>query len=449
MRVMIEFRLPGEVTRAVLEVPGKQKVKDVVGDLPGVELDPTYPPIALPRPVPLPDGDPLSLRPPLHFSYEPHQATVIVRGQISDDQLAERMAMLSAAHPRIVGVFSDPVIEPFPTCGSDAAVGTWEDVADAICSQDLHADELDGRGVAVAVVDFGVSADHLSRRRPYGDQHQLSLDTDRSWSPPSVHHTPGRTDIPHGTMCAFGALIGAPRAQLLDLALLRSELPTVDALTSDAVAAYDHLHRIMDVLPTEDEHALVISNSWGLYSPRWDLPPGHPGNYTDNLMHPLNRQIAALDDAGADILFAAGNCGTECKHEDCRWETRPIAGGNSHPQVLSVGGVNVHGDRTGYSSQGPGRLVTRKPDLCAYTHFLGSQAKSPDKPDTGTSTACPVAAGVVAALRTRWSPHRLTPERLRRMLQRTAADPTGWGFSEDYGYGVINVPEVLKLLQQH
>ncbi|MFD2353051.1 hypothetical protein ACFSTC_32830 [Nonomuraea ferruginea] len=79
--------------------------------------------------------------------------------------------------------------------------------------------------------------------------------------------------------------------------------------------------------------------------------------------------VASLDQAGADILFAAGNCGRDCPDGRCAFPERPITGANSHPRVLSIGGVNVRGERVGYSSQGPGRLAERKPDVCAYTHF--------------------------------------------------------------------------------
>lgn len=82
-----------------------------------------------------------------------------------------------------------------------------------------------------------------------------------------------------------------------------------------------------------------------------------------------------------------------------------ITGANAHPDVLTLAGCDIHDDRVGYSSQGPAipGMKRKKPDVTSYTHFLGSKAFGTGTPDSGTSTACPVAAGCVAAVRTRLS----------------------------------------------
>jgi hypothetical protein len=79
-----------------------------------------------------------------------------------------------------------------------------------------------------------------------------------------------------------------------------------------------------------------------------------------------------------------------------------------------------------------------KPDVTAYTHFLGSEI-DPGKPDSGISAACPVAAGCVAALRTKIRPLQVSPAFLFRILQistRQVGGPPGW--NQDYGFGIIN-----------
>ena len=184
-------------------------------------------------------------------------------------------------------------------------------------------------------------------------------------------------------------------------------------LLSDAVLAYSKLRTILNGMPVT-KRAMVISNSWGMFSPTWDFPPGHSGNYSDNANHPFNLIVASLEAAGADILFAAGNCGRDCPDSRCAFGAAPpICGANSHPAVLSVAGVDVNKARVGYSSQGPGRLNAKKPDIAIYTHFVGSLVYPEDG---GTSAACPVAAGVVAAIRSKYPVSKLSPLQLRSLI---------------------------------
>jgi subtilisin family serine protease len=446
MRVLIQLRPSPDLVAAVADPGQTATTADVADGLPGVELDPAFMPVALPRPVPAAGGDPLSLNQPLDFSLAAEDASVLVRGTISDDELASRVTMLSALRPDVVGIFSDPVIESSPTCGGDPPAGDWRDVERLMNVAGLHAEGLDGTGVALAVLDTGVNAAHTARQLGRG----VTLDADRCWSPPGVPGKPGEFEVDHGTMCAFDALIAAPQASLIDIPLLLSTRPggsALDGLLSDAVSAFAHLRTVLDAQPA-DTRALVVSNSWGSFSPEWDFPVGHPGNYSDSAAHPFNLMVAALERAGADVLFAAGNCGRQCPDGRCVYPDRPIVGANSHPKALSVGGIDVNGERVGYSSQGPGRLTARKPDVCAYTHFLGSKAFGEGAPDSGTSAATPVAAGLVAAVRTRWPSTRLSPAQLRALLRRTAEDRSEVGFDYDYGYGTVDPAGIIAALQR-
>ncbi|GIH96208.1 S8 family serine peptidase [Planobispora siamensis] len=446
MRVLIQLRPSAEIVAAVLDPGVTTTPADVADGLPGVVLDPSFTPVAVPRPVPPAGGDPLSMNQSMTFSLAAEDASVLVRGEIADDELAARLPLLSAYRRDVVGVFSDPVIEPNITCGGDPPVGDWHDVERLLDVGGLAEDGLDGAGVALAVLDTGINLEHVVRHLG----REAVLDKERSWMPGSVDGTPGAFEVDHGTMCAFDTLVAAPRATLLDLPVLLSRRQggsALDGLLSDAVAAFAHLRDVLTAQP-EESRALVVSNSWGSFSPRWDFPVGHPGNYSDNPAHPFNVIVASLEQDGADILFAAGNCGRDCRDGRCAYPDRPIVGANSHSRVLSVGGVDVRNERVGYSSQGPGRLSQRKPDLCAYTHFSGSKAFGDDAPDSGTSAACPVAAGVVAAVRTRWPATRLTPGQLRVLLRRTAEDRSTVGFDYDYGYGIVATKGIRDALRR-
>ena len=294
----------------------------------------------------------------------------------------------------------------------------------------------------LAIVDTGINAAHL---KTFGLP--AKINATKSWTPRGVTTKPGKHPVDHGTMCAFDASISAPEATFLDHALLLSQTegPTVMAgLLSDAIRSYAKLREVLDGM-SATRRALVVSNSWGMFDPSWDFPPGHPGNYSDNPRHPFNVIVASLEAAGADLLFAAGNCGRECADGRCRFARRPITGANSHGRVLSVAGVDTRRKRVGYSSQGPGRLATQKPDIAAYTHFTGSTVFAPD-PDSGTSAACPVLAGVVAAIRTKYPASKVSPASLRAFLAKTATDLGGQGFDYDHGWGLVDTAGLLAAL---
>ncbi|MER6736243.1 S8 family peptidase [Streptomyces puniciscabiei] len=446
MRVLIHMKPEPDLVAAVIDPARTVLPRDVAGELPGVELDHDYTPVPIPKPMPaVPGGDPLSLEQPLTFSMAPEHAGVLVRGQIHDFDNARRIAMLTVARPDVLQVAADSVIESTPTCGGDAPVGDWREVAGFFA--ELKSDSLNGTRVPLAIVDTGINLEFVSDKR---DGLAISLDAQNSWVPPGVTGQPGQFPVAHGSMCAFDTLIAAPDATLLDLPVLRSQRQgrtVMEGLLSDALAGYSHLLSFLEAMPQE-QRKLVVSNSWGSFSPQWDFPPGNLGNYSDNPAHPFNLLVTALEQAGADIVFAAGNCGRECPDARCTSTDRPIGGANSHPRVLCVGGVNTQRDRVGYSSQGPGRLSQRKPDICAFTHFSGSEAFGPGTPDSGTSAACPVAAGVVAAIRTQWSAASISPGELRTLLRRTADDRGAAGFDYDYGYGVVDVPGIMDALHR-
>jgi len=325
------------------------------------------------------------------FTYDarPDVSTYLIRGEVEDEAALNRLTEIVKQDPNGVGVFSDTQVSSCAAC-PDSPVGTHEDVANLLKTSTLHARGMDGSNVMVAIVDTGFNLEYLQ-------DHGVNpkFDAAHSWSPVS-DVIPGNAPVDHGTMCAFDVCIAAPNCTLLDYALLcsRAEGSSVmDGFLSDAVKAYSNL---LELLSTDEANKprVVVNNSWGMFHPEWDFPVGHPGNYSDNPDHPFNIITESLEIAGADILFAAGNCGSECPDGRCRGVTdRAIYGANSHRSVLCIGAVTTNKVRLGYSSQGPGRLDPDKPDVCAYSHFVGSGVYPADG---GTSAACPVASGVVA-----------------------------------------------------
>lgn len=378
-------------------------------------------------------------------SFAPEDRTLVTVAH-GDEKVAEKLM----AEPRVVGVYADIPIEPCIICPGSGPQGNTADIARLLCTPRLHSNGMDGSGVLLAIVDTGINRAHLASRGL-----TPSMDSGRSWVP-GAGMTPFDAPVGHGTMCAYDALIAAPRARLLDIQLLRSTVGGgFGGFLSDAVRAYAHLQTIM-MAPTRpgEARSLVVNNSWGMFHPSWDFPVGNPGNYSDNPNHPFNRSVAALEALGADILFAAGNCGANCPDGRCQGVTaNAIYGANGHSAVLCVAGVDTGKVRVGYSSQGPGRLSRNKPDICGFTHFSGSGVYAADG---GTSAACPVVAGLVAAIRSR-KPHQpgnpaVSPHAIRELVRSTAEDLGSAGFDFDHGFGVVNgcgivdrvVPPVIK-----
>jgi subtilisin family serine protease len=440
IRVLIQMRHTRELSAALTARKfSASTVSSIV--MPGLSLDEGYTTVKVPKRVPRERIGAMEVGRLFTYDARPEESTYLIRGEVADDATLNRLLEKVEQDPNGVGVFSDPRISASAVC-PPGPVGSHEDVANLLKTSTLASRGMDGSNVMVAIVDTGINIDHLKSRGK-----NPKFDAGKSWTPVESL-IPGNMPVDHGTMCAFDVCITAPNCTLIDFALLQSQAEgssVMDGFLSDAVKAYS---KLLEFLSTDEETKppLVVNNSWGMFHPSWDFPVGNPGNYSDNPDHPFNIIVESLEDAGADILFAAGNCGQECPDGRCQGVTnRPIYGANSHPSVLCVAGITINKVRLGYSSQGPGRLDNNKPDLSAYTHFKGSDVYSADG---GTSAACPVAAGVIAAIRSKYSQSNLTPAQLRNLLRRSAEDLGSVGFDYDCGFGLINVSGLIDSLEQ-
>ena len=383
----------------------------------GVTFDATYHPVQVWRRRGGGDDPPIASG--FNYGAAGSADTYAMRVEFDDADAIERLRR--DRNPEVVGVFADPTVTASPSayCG-EAAIGATADVARSLGVPALSRAGLTGAGVHVAVVDTGIDGTRI----PVAG----------GWAP-TPGYVPGSTAPTHGTMVAYDVRIAAPDAQILDYALLRSQAGTWGAFLSDAIAAFADLVERVNAAPGR----WVVNNSWGLFDRSSDAPIGSPENYSANPDHPFNQITGALVAAGADVFFAAGNCGADCPDGRCgTGDTGPgasIHGANSHPDAITVAAVTVTGRRLGYASQGPGALYSRKPDLAGFSHFKGSGIYPADG---GTSAASPVAAGVAAALRQRFATDRLAPAQLKGLLQRTARDLGAKGWDYDLGYGVID-----------
>jgi hypothetical protein len=407
----------------------------------GLKIDPSFAPMPMPPQVPEPTTPAASVAFAAAFALMGQAPeTYLVRGEMEEAAAAD-LAAATASNPDIVGIYADMAITTFPVCPGSPPQGTDQQVADLLGAPKLQGMGMDGTGVYVAVVDTGINLPWLNSKGK-----TPNFDAGHSFT--TLNGTPGNFPKNHGTMCAFDVCIAAPRCTLLDIAILNPMGQQFQGLLSDAVRAYGHLLNFLrSQIRPGGGASLVVTNSWGRFPSIPDFPPGSPSNYSDNPNHPFNRIVDTLESFGADILFAAGNCGPVCPDNRCNNITNDgIYGANSHPKVLSIGGVDVNGVIAGYSTNGPGRLDKEKPDVCSYTHFKGSDVYPADG---GTSAATPVAAGLVAAVRTKKpsDPQNpsASPQALRSAVTKTATHAGPAAFDYAYGWGIVNGSSLANL----
>jgi subtilisin family serine protease len=257
-------------------------------------------------------------------------------------------------------------------------------------------------------------------------------------------------------MLARNILDIAPEAVLWDLPLLPPRISNIAVFLSEAHAAFIAMLNDID----QRRGTWILVNAWAIFDRQTEVPFG---GYTENrptaaTLHPFTQEVADAVGHKRDVIFCAGNCGEFCPDKRCgaidRGAGRSIWGANSFYRVLTVGAARTDGAWIGYSSQGPGQPnlspptgpgFSKKPDLCAPSGFC--EDFDAHLLNAGTSAATGVAAGVVAALRSRWAPTVIQPELLYLILNATARQPLPpQGWNERFGNGILNVPGALAIL---
>ena len=393
--------------------------------VPGVSFDAAMSPVVLPTGLSV--GDLFKTRSIVESSNVPFGHQYVMTAEIASDAALEQL--VSQHRDIVTGVFDDPEIQPFPVVCPAAPIGAAADVLQAVNIAGIHAVGYKGTGVKVVVVDTGIDG---TRVNVAGGINLF----------PGIG--PGTSAVGHGTMVAMDALITAPNAMVFDCPLMQSRGGVWVGFLSDAIRAFGEI--MAQIL--QNPGPWVIVNSWGLYDRSGDAPAGNPQNYWGNPRHPFNQIVGAVIGSGADVVFAAGNCGKTCPDGRCGVNDigpgQSIHGANSHPEVISVGAVTTQLDLLGYSSQGPGALAAEKPDVVAPSHFQHSGVYHAD---SGTSAACPVLAGVMAALRSSPTGRNVLPTRMRDVVRHTTnplSQPVGW--QADTGYGLVDAGAALANL---
>lgn len=415
MQVIVEIRVPEDKGAGF----ALEKASEI--NIDGFQLDAGYAPV---KAGPPPDSE-------MAASLEENrEETVFVRGTIAENKQKEL-----EKQDNVVSVWKDTEIAPFasfpddedyslaptaptgncpiPPCDCDhgtaaCAKGNMADVRKYLGVDKIWAAGHTGKNIVIGIVDGGITAQgrvaggtipNVIGGYPTADWGKIAR-----W---------GR----HGNMTATDALGMAKDSKIYDIRISQGNA------ISSALAGFQWA--INQHKANGTPH--ILSNSWGIYQKSWD------SSYATNPNHPFTRKVVEAINQGICVLFAAGNCGAGCPSGRCGNDVGPgksIWGANGHPKVMTVGAANILGRLVGYSSQGPAALDPHKPDFCSISHFRGYFAC-----DTGTSAACPVAAGVAALLK-QCKPS-LTQDAIKQVFKDTAKNIGAAGWDRDSGSGII------------
>lgn len=295
--------------------------------------------------------------------------------------------------------------------------------------QTIHMEEAwrheDGDpSITVAVVDDGCDLTHPDLM-PHMLQGYDALDDD-----PDPSYLPMTTGNNHGTSCA-GLVAAAtdngidvagtcPECSLRCVRLLGADGTLIP--TSTDVRAYDFVLMQADVA--------VVSNSWGFTT---GVPAPGP------LVDVLNMvQTQGHGGIGALVVFAAGNDARVIGSEELE----------AIPGLVTVGATNQFDEAASFSNSGD--CVA----LVAPTGTLTTDIAGPDGEETGdttsrfggTSSACPIVAGVAGLMASRRPD--LSAADLRAALVGTVrpapfATPDATGHDPLYGFGIVDPAAAL------
>lgn len=250
--------------------------------------------------------------------------------------------------------------------------------------------------VVVAVIDTGIKYDHPDLAANYV---LLGYDWVNNNAYPMDDHG-------HGTHCA--GIIAATINNSVGIAGLADvKVMAEKALTREGWGYDDDLANA--IIHAADHGAKIISCSWG----------------SDEDSQLIRDAIEYATNAGALIVAAAGNSGTNTKHY-------PAA----YPEVIAVAATDENDNLATFSTYGDW-VDLAAPGTGIYSTYLWNTYVSL----SGTSMACPHVAGVAALVLSQYP--EMTNEQVRNQLFYTADDLGSDGFDIHYGHGRINARKAV------
>ena len=316
--------------------------------------------------------------------------------------------------------------------------------------------EMGGSTVKLAIIDDAFDLTHEDLQGRFLPGHDFADGDDNP--------TPGAQDM-HGTCVAgvagghtdngIGVAGACPDCQLIPIRMRMSGIASLDA---SAIEAFNW---------AANAGADIISNSWG---------PADGTGQTVNMNQTLQDLVANITTTGRNglgtvVLFAAGNGG----------ESIETDGFASNPNVFAIGASNAAGNRASYSdfgnsldfmasscdmdsSGGDGWSGGSTIDGIWTTDNMGSAGYNAGGNESagdiagnyssdfgGTSSACPLAAGITGLVL--FANPTLTKAQIYDLFKETSDKIGGEaydgnGFNQNYGYGRINACKaVVKALE--
>lgn len=301
---------------------------------------------------------------------------------------------------------------------------------------------LTGKGVVIGVVDDGLQHRHPDLQPNYDSRH--SWDFNQNNGDPS----PGGRDG-HGTSAAGVAAAArnnghcgsgvAPEATIVGLKAIAA--PVTDYVEALALS---HFRNIID----------IYSCSWGPMDDGEDL--AGPGHITQNMLK--NSVENGRKGKGSIFVWAGGN-GRQ-NSDNCNYD-----GYANSPYTIAIGALDHTGKQSYYSedcaalmavtpSSGAGKGITTT-DLMGYQGYSSGECTNGFG---GTSSATPLAAGIIALLLQK-NP-ALTKRDVEHVLAKgaTKVDPwnrdwhtnnRGYHHNHHYGFGNLVIPKLLDVLKHH
>lgn len=279
-------------------------------------------------------------------------------------------------------------------------------------------------GTTIVVIDTGCDPDHpdlVAKLDPGLDV--VDGDTDPSFEP-------GFQGNAHGTACAGIAAAATDNGAGMAGVCPDCRLRCVRMLTEADIPLSAHLDAFNFAI---EVGAAVVSNSWGFAQA---MPVPQPmADAIDNVFR------NGRGGKGALVVFAAGNEDREIGPDELL----------ALPSVLTVGAIANFDDKTAFTNFGAAvELVA--PVGTVTADISGTEGYSATDYTTsfgGTSSACPVVAGVAGVLASA-APDRTAAE-LYDVMIRTAspaplAVPDESGHDPVYGYGVVDPVSALTEL---